>query len=64
MALAAGVGNVAWEVATVLLVAVGAFSVLGAGVALGVAAVVGGLGVLQLRAALRMPAVQSFSSGA
>ena len=52
-ALVAGVGNVAWEVATVVLVALGAFSVLGAVVALGVAAVVGGLGLLQLRAARR-----------
>lgn len=52
-ALAAGVGNVAWEVATVVLVATGAFSVLGAVVALAVAAVVGGLGLLQLRAARR-----------
>ena len=53
MALAAGVGNVVWELVTVLLVALGAFSVLGAVVALAVAAVVGGLGVLQLRAARR-----------
>ena len=52
-ALAAGVGNVVWEVATVVLVALGAFSVLGAVVALAVAAVVGGLGLLQLRAARR-----------
>ena len=52
-ALAAGVANVAWEVATVVLVALGAFSVVGAGLALTVAAVVGGLGVLQLRALRR-----------
>jgi hypothetical protein len=52
-ALAAGVGNAAWEVATVVLVAAGAFSVGGAVAALAFAAVVGGLGVLQLRAARR-----------
>ena len=52
-ALAAGVANLAWEVATVVLVALGAFSVVGAGLALAVAAVVGGLGVLQLRALRR-----------
>ena len=52
-ALAAGVGNVAWEVATVVLVALGAFSFGGALLALAVAAVVGGLGLLQLRAARR-----------
>ena len=51
--LAAGIGNVAWEVATVVLVAVGAFSVGGAVLALALAAVVGGLGLLQLRAARR-----------
>jgi hypothetical protein len=49
-ALAAGVANLAWEVATVVLVALGAFSLGGAALALAVAAVVGGLGVLQLRA--------------
>lgn len=49
----AGVGNVAWELATVVLVALGAFSVTGAVLALAVAAVVGGLGLLQLRAARR-----------
>ena len=49
--LAAGVGNLAWEVATIVLVALGAFSVTGAVVALLLAAVVGGLGLLQLRAA-------------
>lgn len=49
--LVAAGGNVAWEVATVVLVALGAFSVPGAMVALVVAAVVGGLGLLQLRAA-------------
>jgi hypothetical protein len=52
-ALAAGIGNVVWEVATFVLVALGAFSVGGAALALGVAAVVGGLGLLQLRAARR-----------
>ena len=52
-ALAAGVANLAWEVATVVLVALGAFSLVGAGLALAVAAVVGGLGVLQLRALRR-----------
>ena len=52
-ALVAGVGNLAWEVATVVLVALGAFSGAGALVALAVAAVVGALGVLQLRAARR-----------
>ena len=50
-ALVAAAGNVAWEVGTVVLVALGAFSVSGAVVALLVAAVVGGLGLLQLRAA-------------
>ena len=49
----AGVGNLAWEVATIGLVVAGAFSVVGAVVALAVAAVVGGLGVLQLRAVRR-----------
>lgn len=48
-ALAAGVANLAWELATVVLVAPGAFSAVGAGLSLAVAAVVGGLGVLQLR---------------
>ena len=48
--LVAAAGGLAWEVATVVLVAVGAFSVAGAVVALVVAAVVGGLGLLQLRA--------------
>ena len=43
-------GNLAWELGTVGLVAVGAFSVVGAVLALAVAAVVGGLGLLQLRA--------------
>ena len=52
-ALAAGVGNVVWEVATVVLVALGAFSVGGAVTALVLAAVVGGLGLLQLRAVRR-----------
>jgi hypothetical protein len=51
-AAVAGV-NVAWEVATVVLVAAGAFSVGGAVLALAVAAVVGGLGLLQLRALRR-----------
>jgi hypothetical protein len=49
-ALAAGVANLAWEGATVVLVTLGAFSLTGAAVALAVAAVVGGLGLLQLRA--------------
>ena len=49
-AIAAGVANLAWEVATVALVAAGAFSVAGAVTALVVAAVVGGLGLVQLRA--------------
>lgn len=51
--LAAGGGNVAWVVATLVLVALGAFSTVGAAVALLVGAVVGELGVLQLRAARR-----------
>lgn len=46
----AAAGNMAWEVGTVVLVALGAFSVSGAVLALLLAAVVGGLGVLQLRA--------------
>ena len=49
-AVAVAVVNVAWEVATVVLVVRGAFSVTGAVLALAVAAVVGGLGLLQLRA--------------
>lgn len=49
--VAAGVANLAWEVATVVLVALGAFSVTGAVVALAVAAPVGVLGLLQLWAA-------------
>jgi hypothetical protein len=49
-AAAAGLANLAWELATVALVALGAFSVTGAVLTLAVAAVVGGLGVLQLRA--------------
>jgi hypothetical protein len=52
-ALVAGVGNLACEPATVVLVALGAFSTVGAGLALSVAAVVGGLGMLQLRALQR-----------
>ena len=48
---AAAAVNVAWEVGTVVLVAVGAFSFGGAVAALALAAVVGGLGLLQLRAA-------------
>lgn len=52
-ALAAGAANLAWEAATLVLVALGAFSVVGAGLALAVAAVVGGLGLLQLRALRR-----------
>ena len=47
----AGLGNVAWVVATAGLLALGAFSAAGAAVGLLVAAVVGGLGLLQLRAA-------------
>lgn len=42
--------NLAWALATVVLVLAGAFSGVGAGLALAVAAVVGGLGLLQLRA--------------
>jgi hypothetical protein len=53
VALAAGIGNLAWELATVVLVVLGAFSTAGAVVALVLAAVVGGLGVLQLRALRR-----------
>lgn len=51
--LGAGIGNVAWVAATVVLVAMGVFSTLGAVVALVIATVVGELGVLQLRAARR-----------
>jgi len=50
--LCAGTGLLA-EVATIALVAAGAFSLTGAVVALAVAALVGGLGVVQLRAARR-----------
>ena len=53
VALVAGIGNVAWVLATVGLVAFGAFSTVGAVVALGLAVVVGELGVLQLRATRR-----------
>lgn len=53
MVLIAGVGNVAWVLATAALVVAGAFSTTGALVALAVAAVVGELGVLQLRALRR-----------
>ena len=49
-AAAVGAVNLAWEVATVVLVLAGAFSLGGAVLALAVAAVVGGLGLLQLRA--------------
>jgi hypothetical protein len=49
--LAAGAGNGAWVLATLVLVALGAFSTTGVVVALVVAAAVGELGVLQLRAA-------------
>jgi hypothetical protein len=42
--------NLAWEVATIGLVLAGAFSPVGTGLALAVGAVVGGLGLLQLRA--------------
>jgi p-aminobenzoyl-glutamate transporter AbgT len=48
--LVAGLGNLAWEAATVVLIALGAFSMAGAGLALGLAAAAGGLGLLQLRA--------------
>jgi hypothetical protein len=51
--LAAGLGNLGWELATVVLVALGTFSTVGASLALAVAAVAGGLGVLQLRALRR-----------
>jgi hypothetical protein len=51
--LFAGLGNLAWVAATLVLLAVGAFSAVGAGVAVAVGAVVGGLGLLQLRAARR-----------
>jgi hypothetical protein len=51
--VAAGVANLAWELGTVGLVVAGAFSVAGAVAALAVAAVVGGLGLLQLRAVRR-----------
>lgn len=47
---AAAWANLAWEVGTVVLVALGAFSLGGAVVVLAVAAAVGGLGLLQLRA--------------
>lgn len=50
VALVAGAGNVAWVAATAVLVGLGAFSATGAAMALAVGAVVGGLGVLQLRA--------------
>ena len=50
-ALAAGVGNLVWDAVTVGLVLTGAFSATGAAVALALGAVVGGLGLLQLRAA-------------
>jgi hypothetical protein len=49
-AVAVATVNVAWEVATVVLVVRGAFSLPGAVLALVVATVVGGLGLLQLRA--------------
>ena len=49
-AVAVAAVNVAWEVATVGLVLAGAFSLSGGVLALAVAAVVGGLGLLQLRA--------------
>jgi O-antigen/teichoic acid export membrane protein len=51
VARVAAAGNLAWEVGTLVLVALGAFSGTGAVVALLVAAVVGGLGLVQLRAA-------------
>ena len=52
-ALAAGVGNLAWEVASVVLVALGVFSLTGAVLVLAVAAAAGGLGFMQLRAIRR-----------
>lgn len=51
--LGAGLGNVAWVLATVVLIALGAFSTTGAVVAGLVGLVVGELGVLQLKAARR-----------
>jgi hypothetical protein len=51
--LVAALANLAWEVATVVLVVLGAFSTAGAVLALAVAAVVGGLGLVQLRALRR-----------
>jgi len=49
-AVAVAAVNLAWTLATVVLVVRGAFSLPGALVALAVGAVVGGLGLLQLRA--------------
>jgi hypothetical protein len=49
-AVAVAAVNVAWEVATLGLVVAGAFSLGGGVLALAVAALVGGLGLLQLRA--------------
>lgn len=52
-AIGAGMGNVGWVLATVVLVALGVFSTAGAVVALVIAAPVGGLGVRQLLAVRR-----------
>ena len=52
-ALGAGLGNLAWVLATVVLIAMGAFSATGVAVALIVGVAVGELGVLQLRACRR-----------
>jgi len=49
-ATAAAAGNIAWEVATIVLIAMGAFSTGGAVLALGIAAIAGVLGLLQIRA--------------
>lgn len=48
--VAAGLINLGWVLGTLVLVATGAFSVLGTSLALAVAVVVGAVGVLQLRA--------------
>ena len=49
-AAVAAAGNVAWEVATIVLIARGAFSTGGAVAALGIAAIAGVLGLLQIQA--------------
>ena len=51
--LVAGIGSLAWTLASAVLVVAGAFSTTGAGIALVLAAIVGELGLLQLRAARR-----------